>query len=78
MIHLKIIINKRKCPTTWSNLDTCAWNRRKARTEIVKTKTQHGLDALIHAFHKSSGTAHFPKRVVDLQRKFKGNKLNGL
>jgi len=51
----KIIINKERCPTTFKNLTNCAFNRHKLRTEIVKTKDQHGLDALLHALHPSAG-----------------------
>ena len=52
-----IIINKGRCPQTWKNLNQCAWNRFKLRTEIVKTKDQHGLDALLHAMHPYGGSA---------------------
>ena len=66
----KIIINKERCPQTWKNLDTCAWNRFKLRTEITKTKDQHGLDALLHAIHEIGGTFNFHggyKRGNDLR-----------
>lgn len=58
----KIIINKQKCPQLWKNLNECAWNRKKLRTEIIKTKDQHGLDWLLHAVHNAAGEVYISQR----------------
>jgi len=65
----KIIINKAKCPQLWKNLNDCAWNRHKLRTEIVKTKDQHGLDWLLHAMHESEGGIYISQRGQHQKKK---------
>lgn len=58
----KIIINKARTPKLYDNLNSCSWNRHKLRTEIRKTKDQHGLDWLLHALHEASGDISIPNR----------------
>ena len=74
----KIIINKTRCPQTWKNLDVCSWNRFKLRTEITKTKDQHGLDALLHSIHELGGAVHMHggyRRGIDKPRQKPFRKL---
>jgi len=64
----KIIINKGKCPQLWKNLNDCAWNRHKLRTEIIKTKDQHGLDWLLHAVHNPAGDIDVSERGKPIRK----------
>ena len=57
-----IVIDPARCPKTYQNLKNCAFNRFKLRTQIVKTKDQHGLDALLHALHESYSGIYIPQR----------------
>jgi len=75
----KIIINKESCPQTFKNLNDCAWNRHALHTEILKTKDQHGLDALLHALHVSDEKIYVPEhpeRHASVFQKNKGRFLN--
>jgi hypothetical protein len=70
----KIIINKENCPQTFKNLNDCAWNRHALHTEILKTKDQHGLDALLHALHVSDENIYAPDHKEPQASVFQKNK----
>jgi len=51
----KIVINKHDCPTTLKNLHEAGFDKNSRLPKLAKQQDQHGLDALLHAMHKSSG-----------------------
>ena len=52
-----IIIDKERCPLTYSNLLNAAYKKDSRLVELEKRTDQHGLDCVIHFMHDSAGGA---------------------
>jgi len=63
-----IVINKRTCPMTWKNLLEAGNDKNSRLPKLAKRPDQHGLDALLHAMHKSSGKIYVPSRYKKERR----------
>jgi len=57
-----IIIDRLKCPVTYRNLQEASYDQNSRLPKLEKRTDQHGLDALIHAMHDTSGKIHFRDR----------------
>ena len=57
-----ILIDKRKCPVTYKNLQEAAYDQKSRLPKLEKRTDQHGLDALLHAMHDSGTKIHFRKK----------------
>lgn len=62
LCNRKIVVNKRECPTTWKNLLEAGYDKNSRLPKLEKRTDQHGLDALLHALHTSTGKIYIPSR----------------
>jgi hypothetical protein len=66
-----ILIDRIKCPMTYRNLMSAAYDQSSRLPKLEKRTDQHGLDALIHAIHDTSDRIHYrDKRKKDIFGRF--------
>jgi len=56
-----VIIDKKKCPTTWKNFQEAAFDQSQRLPTLEKRSDQHGLDGSLHMIHPKSGQLIYRK-----------------
>lgn len=56
-----VIIDKRKCPTTWKNFKDAGYDQKARLPELEKRSDQHGLDCVLHGVHETPSGIHYKK-----------------
>ena len=64
-----IIVDKRRCPTVWKNLQEAAYDQKERLPLLEKRTDQHGLDALLHADHDTETYLTVPKTAQSARKK---------
>lgn len=63
-----VIMDKRKCPTTWKNFQEAAYDQTKRLPMLEKRTDQHGLDGTLHMCHAGFNYLTLPKRPTPWER----------
>jgi len=68
-----IIIDKYRCPLTYTNLLNAAYDKNSNKVKLEKRNDQHGLDCVIHIMHMPSGGMQVYQRIqhAPIKRPFK-------
>jgi len=59
-----VIMDKKKCPTTWKNFEEAAYDQNSRLPMLEKRTDQHGLDGTLHMCHAGETYLTTPKRPM--------------